>query len=134
MRAAAHATIIPLEPTERPRRPSHRPDATMPTPMAALPGSRRTFLLLVLLVFVVQLGWEAGTFLALRRSTERLLAPPTPAELSRADAGEAAVETAHRELAAAAVDPPVAPGRMALWFALPLAGTTLLVLATGRRR
>ena len=106
----------------------------MPTPMAAVPGSRRTFLLLVLLVCVIQLGWEAGTFLGLRRSTERLLAPPTAAEMSGAAAGEAAVEAARRELAAAPLDPPIAPGRMALWFALPLAGTTLLVLVTGRQR
>ena len=106
----------------------------MPTMMAAMPGSRRTFLLLALLVLVIQLGSEAGTFLGLRHATERLLAPPTPAEMSGAAAGEAAMEAARQELARAPIDPPVAPGRMALWFALPLAGTTLLVLVTGRRR
>jgi hypothetical protein len=94
--------------------------------------SRRPWVLLALLTLAFVLAVRAGVFDA--RRTRRLLEPPTRAEMDQA----AARDSARRARAAQApaftpIDPPVTFGQMVLWFALPVAGTVLLVFLTARR-
>lgn len=94
--------------------------------------SRRPWLVLALLVAAIAVAWRSGAFDA--RRTRRFLEPPTQAEMNQA----AERDSARRARAAAApaftpIDPPVTIGQMLLWLSLPVAGTVMLVLITGRR-
>jgi hypothetical protein len=100
----------------------------MPRHAIDLAGARRQTLLLAALASSLVLGWDRGALPPLPVSP--LLAPPTQAELREARVREEAAF----DRVAAPPEAPVTLGRMALWLALPLAGTTLLVLLTGRRR
>lgn len=100
-------------------------------------SSRRALVTVGFLALVLVLARQAGVLPSagdLRRLTRRLLEPPSRVEMDQA----ARRDSLRRARAAAAptftpADPPVSPGRMLLWFALPLAGTGLLIFVTGRR-
>ncbi|MFL5581118.1 MAG: hypothetical protein ACJ8AO_12150 [Gemmatimonadaceae bacterium] len=101
----------------------------MPRHTVDLAGARRQALLLAALALSLVLGWDRGALPPIPMST-RLLEPPTPAEMRRAGVHE---EVSYGSIVVAQEAPVTLP-RMALWFALPLVTTTLLVFLTARRR